>query len=162
MQTRKLAITIAAMLAGAAIGPAALAQSSMSQSNQQQNLQQDMSQQWQKMDANNDGKVSRSEFDQYWTQQFQSADADNNGKLSKQEVKTAADNINSGQQISQIRLDHMFRQADTNHDGSVSRSEDLAYHNKMFRKADTNNDGRLTKTEMRKGLERPSQNVASL
>src|SRR5690348_14329482 len=166
MQTKKLTIALGALVAGAALGPAAFAQSSSSQAYQTETQNtaqtQNMNQQVQQMDSNNDGHVSRSEFDSYWKQKFKSADANNDGKLSKQELKTASEQMNGGLRISQSSFNRMWRSADTDNDGSLSQNEDLAYHNKMFRRADANNDGRLTKAEVRNAVQNHDESVASL
>ncbi|MGN6314042.1 MAG: EF-hand domain-containing protein [Rhodanobacteraceae bacterium] len=155
MQTRKLTIALGALIAGAAFGPAALAWNGATKTGQ-------MDQQVQQMDANHDGQVSQSEYDNYWKQQFQTADTNHDGKLSKQECRTASENLNGGRAVSQASFDRMWRSADTNHDGSLSQSEDLAYHNKMFHQADTNNDGRLSKAEVRNAVQHHDESLASL
>lgn len=150
MQTRKLTIALGALIAGVAIGPAALA------AGQSQKVQQQV----QQMDANNDGTVSQSEFNNYWQQKFRTADTNNDGKLSKQECKTAVRNMKGT--VATTKFDRMWNQADTNRDGYLSQQEDLAYHDKMFNKADSNNDGRLTKAEIRTAIQKPNESVASL
>lgn len=155
MQTRKLTIAVAAVIAGAAFGPAAFAQSSSVKTQQ-------MNQQIQKMDNNSDSQISKNEYDNYWKQQFQTADANNDGKLSKQECQTASAQINGSMRISQASFDRMWRSADTNNDGSLSQSEDLAYHNQIFSRADSNNDGRLTKAEVRSAVQGRDESLASL
>ncbi|HET6907372.1 MAG TPA: EF-hand domain-containing protein [Rhodanobacteraceae bacterium] len=164
MQTRKLTIALGALIAGAAFGPAALAQSSSSQQYETRNATQtqNMDQQWQQMDANHDGHVSKSEFDNYWNQQFKTADTSNDGKLTKQQLRTADETMNGGATISKSSFNRMWRSADTNHDGSLSQNEFMAYHDKMFRKADTNNDGRLSKAEVRNAVQKHDESIASL
>src|SRR5690242_8397934 len=155
MQTRKLAISLGALVAGAAFGPAALAWNNTSHSRQ-------MDQQVRQMDTNNDSTVSRSEFNNYWTQQFRTADTNNDGKLSKQETRTASENMNGNASINRSSFDRMWRTADTNNDGSLSQNEDLAYHDKMFRQADNNNDGRLSRSEIASAVQNRDESVASL
>lgn len=155
---KQLAIAAGAVLAGAALSPSAFAWNNSSSSTTQQNAKQQVN----KMDTDNNGQVSRTEFDQYWTQRFQAADSNNDGKLSQQEARTAAQSMSGGQLASQTRFDHMFRSADSNNDGAISKSEDLAYHNKMFRQADSNNDGKLSVAEVDHALQNPNQSLASL
>lgn len=170
MQTKKLTIALGALIAGAAIGPAALAQSSSSQAYQtpsateRQNTTQtdNMNQQWQQMDTNHDGHVSKSEFDNYWKQQFKTADTSNDGKVTKTQLRQADESMNGGASISRSSFDRMWRSADTNRDGSLSQNEFMAYHNKMFKQADTNNDNRLSKAEIRTAVQRHDESVASL
>lgn len=44
-------------------------------------------------------------------------------------------------------VNYFFDEADTNHDGTISLSEQQAFSRKMFREADTNHDGKLTREE---------------
>lgn len=45
-------------------------------------------------------------------------------------------------------LDKRFNDMDTNHDGSIDKSEFRAMMDKRFIEMDTNHDGKLTKEEM--------------
>ncbi|HEX7371094.1 MAG TPA: hypothetical protein VF284_12520 [Rhodanobacteraceae bacterium] len=152
--SKKLTIAIGMMLAGASLGPVALAQTTTAQPMDQQQ----MNQQWQQMDTNNDGKVSKSEYDHYWKQQFKTADTNNNGKLSKQECETAMRNMR-GAQFSQAKFDRMWNQV--SHDGHITKSQDLAYHDKQFRKA-ANGNNQLTQTEFENAMNTDGEQVTSL
>lgn len=141
----RLTIAIGMMLAGAALGPAAFAQTTSAQ-------------QWQQMDANGNGKVSKSEYNTYWKQQFKQADTNNDGKLSRQECEAAVKKM-KGANFSQAKFDKMWN--DVSQNGYITQSQDLAYHDKQFNKA-THGNGELTRAEFRKSLSRRSESVASL
>lgn len=167
--SKKLTIALGMMLAGASLGPVALAQTTTpqpmqeQQQDQMQNMQnssakQQMTQQWQMMDANNDGKVSKSEYDNYWKQQFKTADTNNNGKLSRQECETAMRSM-QGAQFSQVKFDQMWNQVSQN--GHITQSQDVAYHNKQFRKA-ANGNNELTQAEFQNAMNTDGEEVTSL
>lgn len=46
-----------------------------------------MTKMWQKMDSDNDGAVSKKEFDTFHADKFKKMDANNDGKVSKEEKK---------------------------------------------------------------------------
>lgn len=46
-----------------------------------------MKKMWEKLDANNDGKISKSEFDAMHNEMFAQMDTDNDGFLTKEEMK---------------------------------------------------------------------------
>ena len=46
-------------------------------------------------------------------------------------------------------IDRMFQDMDTNHDGRISESEWMAFHEKQFRRFDKNGDGFITRDEIR-------------
>lgn len=50
-------------------------------------------------------------------------------------------------------MSRMFDAMDTDHDGYVSQAEHAAYMDAMFKKADANGDGKLSKEEMRNAME---------
>jgi len=43
----------------------------------------------------------------------------------------------------------LFRQMDTNHNGTVSKSEFLHFMSRRFQRLDTNHDGKLERSELR-------------
>lgn len=148
-QSKGLAIAIGVMFAGAAFGPAAFAQTSSTH-------QQD--QQWQQMNANGNGKVSRSEYDHYWKRQFKQADTNQDGKLSRQECQAAVKKM-QGANFSQTRFDEMWNNVSQH--GYITPSQDLAYHNKQFDKASHGNNT-MTKAEFEHTVNTGSESVASL
>jgi Ca2+-binding EF-hand superfamily protein len=147
----KLTIAIAAMMAGAVFGPASFAHST--------DMPTTASQQFQRSDTNQDGQVSRREFDNYWKQQFQTADTNQDGKLSRQECEMAVRNT-EGSQFSQAKFDKMWN--DVSQNGHITSSQDLAYHDQQFSKADANDNGKLSLAETRNAVQSGNQDLASL
>ena len=87
-------------------------------------------------------------------------DTDKDKTLSLDEVKAAAaahfDKLNKDgdstletHEVQGVLGPTAFKEADTDHDGTLSKSEYLALVEKLFKKADTNHDGTLTATELR-------------
>lgn len=56
----------------------------------------------------------------------------------------------NGQMHGQME-DKMFKDADTNGDGAISRTEFDAVHAKRFKEMDANGDGKITRDEMKTG-----------
>jgi len=74
------------------------------------------------IDANEDGKVSKTEFANYGTKEFPNKDSNNDGKLTSDECM-------------------MFDSFNADGNGYLSKTEFEAGHNKMFSKMDGNSDG---------------------
>jgi Ca2+-binding EF-hand superfamily protein len=86
-------------------------------------------------------------------------DTDKDKTLSLDEVKSAAaahfDKLNKDgdstletNEVKGVIGPKAFQQADTDHDGTLSKSEYLALVEKLFKKADTDHDGKLTAAEL--------------
>jgi Ca2+-binding EF-hand superfamily protein len=86
-------------------------------------------------------------------------DADKDKTLSLDEVKSAAaahfdrldkdgDSTLEAKEVKGILGEKAFKAADTDHDGTLSKSEYLALVEKLFDRADANHDGTLTATEL--------------
>ena len=84
----------------------------------------------QAIDTNNDGFLSRDEFDAFSDYAFQEMDEDKNGSLGLQEAKPFLD-------IKQ------FQEVDRNNDDFISRAEYDAQMNDDFLSADKNQNGQL-------------------
>ena len=82
------------------------------------------------IDANNDGFLSKDEFDAFSDYAFQAMDEDKNGTLGQAEAKPFLD-------IKQ------FQNVDRNKDSFISRSEYDAQMNEDFGAADQNGNGQL-------------------
>ncbi|NOD85793.1 MULTISPECIES: hypothetical protein [unclassified Ruegeria] len=82
------------------------------------------------IDANNDGFLSKDEFDAFSDYAFQAMDEDKNGTLGQAEAKPFLD-------IKQ------FQNVDRNKDSFISRSEYDAQMNEDFGVADQNGNGQL-------------------
>ena len=97
---------------------------------------------WDRMDANHDGFVDRSEAGPRLLDHFDALDADHDGKLSRDEVKAGWQGHHA---------DHMqdrLARADTDKDGRLSWAEADARAKARFDKADSNHDGYVDATEM--------------
>nr|WP_321249801.1 hypothetical protein [uncultured Ruegeria sp.] len=82
------------------------------------------------IDGNNDGFLSRDEFNAFSDYAFQAMDEDKNGTLGQAEAKPF------------LSLD-MFRKVDRNNDSQVSRAEYDAQMNEDFLAADQDGNGQL-------------------
>jgi len=87
-------------------------------------------------------------------------DTDKDKTLSLDEVKAAAaahfDKLNKdgdstleAAEVKGVLGPKAFKDADTDHDGTLSKSEYLALVETLFKKADTDHDGKLTAAELR-------------
>ncbi|HCK84628.1 MAG TPA: hypothetical protein DHW63_08970 [Hyphomonadaceae bacterium] len=85
-------------------------------------------------DSNNDGAVTRAEFDQARGAMFTRIDADHDGQLERGEHRRGHHG------------EHMAA-ADANHDGAISRDEFLARPLEMFARLDANSDGSISREE---------------
>ena len=74
------------------------------------------------VDANGDGKISKTEFSNHSTNEFPNKDSNNDGKLTSDECM-------------------MFDSFNTDENEYLSKAEFEAGHNNMFSKMDSNNDG---------------------
>ncbi len=80
------------------------------------------------IDANGDGKVSKTEFTEYGTKEFPNKDANNDGKITSDECV-------------------MFDSFNRDENDYLSKAEFQEGHNKMFSKMDENNDGFIDANE---------------
>lgn len=112
------------------------------------------------MDSNHDGRVSRAEYDAYWKRQFAQADANHDGKLEESEARAAAKRLNGGTVATADGFKRMWKQVSAN--GVATQQRDMAYHDRLFKQADTDSNGALSKTEIRRALSAHNLSVASL
>lgn len=115
----------------------------------------DAEERWKKLDQDNDGRISRSEW-QRNEQAFDRLDADKDGFVTKEELRSAAREFRGKRRG---RLQEM----DADADGNISRSE-WKGKEEIFNRWDANNDGMLTRDELREarrqrgpGSHRPDQ-----
>lgn len=92
-------------------------------------------------DVNNDGAVTRVEFDQARGAMFARIDADHDGQLERGEHHRGRHHGHRGG-----HGEHMAA-ADANHDGAISRDEFLARPLEMFARLDANSDGSISAEE---------------
>ena len=105
----------------------------------------DAEERWRKLDQDNDGKISRSEW-QRNGQAFDRMDADKDGFLTKEELRSAAREFRG-------RHRNGLKEMDTDADGNISRSE-WKGKEEMFNRLDANHDGLLTREELREAGKR--------
>src|SRR5262245_37912860 len=99
------------------------------------------------MDANNDGAVTRAEFDAGRAAHFTASDANGDGALVREEMRGRGRGGEAGER-GQGHGDRPGRHdPDANNDGAITREEFLAGPIAMFERLDANNDGRLTEAE---------------
>ena len=99
-------------------------------------------------DANNDGRITRSELEAGLRQDFRQADSNRDGRLDADEVRVANQR--------RIRLDqsNAIPLIDWNHDGYVDFEEFAAPMRSLFEQYDADDDGVVTLQEMHIRLER--------
>lgn len=123
-------------------------------------------------DANNDGVVTRQEFDAFRAAEFTRLDANHDGQLTRDEMRAGHQWRHHGDQAavggpSGLSGDHhrgrhfdMLARADANHDGNISREEFLARPNQMFDHLDTNHDGVISADERQAILQQMQSGMA--
>jgi Ca2+-binding EF-hand superfamily protein len=95
-------------------------------------------------DANNDGVVTRAEFDAGQTALFARIDANNDGQLTREEGRAQRAMHRGGRRG---HGGHGMRGADANNDGNITREEFLARPIAMFDRLDENDDGVISASE---------------
>ena len=96
---------------------------------------------FQKLDQNNDGKVTLEEFMRWREAQFNRLDTNNDGSLSRSEVS-------AGKNKFARKVMDNFDLIDTNQDQKLSREEFREASRRTFLKFDTNRDRSLNKDEL--------------
>jgi Ca2+-binding EF-hand superfamily protein len=113
---------------------------------------------FQKMDSNNDGKISPDEHAAGAKAMFDKMDTNNDGKVTPAEMDAAHDKMvgKHGDKAGKTGLTSAEKIAmfDTNNDGVLSADEHAAGAKVMFDKMDTDHDGHLTKAELKAGHEK--------
>lgn len=101
-------------------------------------------------DANNDGVLTRAEFNTGREADFARLDADHNGQLTREEMRADRREHRRGGR----RGDHRggppgggLAGADANNDGNITREEFLARPTQMFARLDANSDGVISASE---------------
>ncbi|MFQ5562976.1 MAG: EF-hand domain-containing protein [Parvularculaceae bacterium] len=95
---------------------------------------------WDRLDANDDGKITAEEMDDHQAEFFAGADADGDGAITREEMKAFH---------KARRAEHMReRMGDANGDGVVERDEYMDAAAERFDKLDKNEDGVLSEDEL--------------
>lgn len=110
-------------------------------------------------DANNDGVVTRQEFDAGRDAMFTRLDTNHDNQLSREEMRAGwrehgGPDGHRGGQRGGPDGGHMLDRADANHDGNITREEFLAGPTAMFQRLDTNHDGVISAGERPQRSER--------
>jgi Ca2+-binding EF-hand superfamily protein len=91
------------------------------------------------MDKDQNGKVSRAEFDSYMNKEFDSLDVNRDGELDENELAQLHWNYLSTELLPLM---------DKNPNGKISRAEFMSFMNQEFSRLDTNHDGMLDVDEL--------------
>lgn len=157
---KQLAIATAVLLTGVPLS-AALAQTDLPSITQNRStLDSKLDQQFKAMDSNQDGRVSKAEFDAYWKHQVELSDTNHDGKISQAEARAAAKRMNGGKLPRKNRFD--LRWNSVSHHGMLDEQQAIAVHERLFQKADADGDGKLSEAEMRHALSAQNLNVGLL
>jgi len=109
-------------------------------------------------DSNNDGAVTRSEYDAGRATRFDALDANDDGQLAREEMRTGRDRGDHGARGHHRRggrgMHGGLERADANNDGNITREEFLAGPMQMFARMDANNDGLISASERPQRRER--------
>lgn len=99
-------------------------------------------------DVNNDGAVSRQEFDAARSAEFSRIDADSDGQISREERRAGrGDRGDRGHGRRGGGHGHMLTSADANNDGNITREEFLARPTEMFERLDADDNGVISASE---------------
>lgn len=107
-------------------------------------------------DSNNDGVLTRAEFDAGRATRFAAQDANHDGQLTRVEMREGREHHRGGRHGRGGRDGgfHNLRGADANNDGNITRDEFLARPIEMFQRIDANSDGVITSAERPQRRER--------
>jgi hypothetical protein len=104
-----------------------------------------------KIDANGDHVVSKSEWDAYQERLFMTFDVDESNTLDKAEFmrseSKAMVSFATGGFSTALRTPDMWTRLDADHDGTIARTEFLTYHAKIFDMMDTGKTRMLGQNE---------------
>lgn len=109
-------------------------------------------------DRNNDGVLTRQEFDTGRAAHFSQLDANNDGQLSRDEMRQMrgerGEHGGRGGRGHRGGDGHQLARADANNDGAISRDEFLARPIAMFERLDADNNGVISADEQPQRRER--------
>jgi Ca2+-binding EF-hand superfamily protein len=105
-----------------------------------------------KIDKNNDGKISKKEYIDTVTNTFNKIDKNMDGSLTGEELKA----------VGKIHPRKFVKEEDINKDGKVSREEFIKAAEKRFKLLDKNNDGFIDRQEWNAAKENVNENTSKL
>ena len=97
---------------------------------------------FERLDTNDDGSISREEFDAGRPNRLGEADTDGDGKVSLEEFKVQAEGRRNE------RITSMFERLDSDGDGFVTVEERDTHHTRMFEFLDRDGDGVISADEV--------------
>lgn len=105
--------------------------------------------QFEAMDTNKDGKISKKEFAATYDQRFKELDTNKDGKLSEAEMDAAIPAMH-GRGRGDTLISGRFEASDTNKDGALTKEEakDMPMLSQNFDAIDANKDGKVTQEEL--------------
>lgn len=104
---------------------------------------------FQRIDVNNDGRISRAEFDSAREEMFARADADRNGRLTMSELRALRpEGAAAPQRRPSMEMLQKLRAIDRNGDRAIDLNEFRALGAERFAAADRNRDGFITPDEI--------------
>lgn len=117
------------------------------------------------LDKNNDGAVSKKEFEAFHAARFKEMDANKDGKLTEAEMDHDMGEGRANRpmrQLDQDPFDRRFDEVDINHDGGLSKAEaeiGMPMLFKRYDEIDANKDGKMTKAEVIESMQNMHENV---
>jgi hypothetical protein len=108
-------------------------------------------------DGDNDGTVTRAEFDASRAARFAALDSNDDGQLTREEMRAGRGERGHGRRGGHRGMHHLAR-ADANNDGAITRDEFLARPMQMFERIDANDDGVISAEERPQRGERGGRN----
>lgn len=104
-----------------------------------------------KMDTNEDGAVSKEEYNAFSAKRFSSGDTNGDGmslsEFTALQERTKAEHEKEREARKSAMMEKMFSKMDSNGDGKISPQEHAAGSAKMFNRMDRNDDGILSKAD---------------
>ncbi|TNC98185.1 MAG: signal transduction protein with EFhand domain [Gallionellaceae bacterium] len=117
----------------------------------------------QELDKNNDGSVSKKEFEAFHSAHFREMDANKDGKLTESEMDAGMGmEPRPMKKLGQDPFDRRFNEVDINHDGGLSKDEaeiGMPMLFKRYEEIDANKDGKMTKEEVIENMKKVHENA---
>lgn len=100
-----------------------------------------------RLDSNSDGVLDATELQTQRERAFSHLDTDGNGVITAAEREQARSRMQRVRERLQGHADAIVAEADSNHDGDISRDEFMAAPQPLMNRADADHDGRITHEE---------------